>query len=176
QVWGLASTSPALSGFFTSLASLWVPLLACACFRLPVTGATWLGLLLGLGGLSLLGIDPSQGWGLGKGDGLTVLASLVFAVLILLLDRLGRTVESADMTLSFIGMTGLPAVLLATALTSTAPGLSVWLGWLWQMLCDPVILRDVLILTVFSTVLATYLMSTYQPRVAASRAALIYLL
>src|SRR5438046_3208143 len=28
QVWGLASTSPALSGFFTSLASLWVPILA----------------------------------------------------------------------------------------------------------------------------------------------------
>jgi drug/metabolite transporter (DMT)-like permease len=176
QVWGLASTSPALSGFFTSLASLWVPLLAFVCCRLPVTGATWLGLLLGLGGLSILGIDPSQGWGLGKGDGLTVLASFVFAVLILLLDRLGRTIESSDMTLSFIAMTGLPAVLLTPALTVTGPGFTAWLAWLWEMLCDPVILRDVLILTLFSTVLATYLMSTYQPRVAASRAALIYLL
>src|SRR5207253_11272237 len=40
QVWGLASTSPAMSGFFTSLASLWVPILAFVWFRLPVARAT----------------------------------------------------------------------------------------------------------------------------------------
>jgi drug/metabolite transporter (DMT)-like permease len=176
QVWGLASTSPALSGFFTSLASVWVPLLAFAWFRLPITGATALGLLLGVGGMAILGIDPNQAWGLGKGDSLTVLASLVFAVMIVLLDRLGRTVESSDMTLSYIAMTGLPALVLAPALAAAGPGAGAWLAWLRDMLCDPVILRDVLLLTLFSTVLATYLLNTYQPRLPASRAALIYLL
>jgi drug/metabolite transporter (DMT)-like permease len=176
QVWGLASTSPALSGFFTSLASLWVPLLAFAWFRLPVSGATWLGLLLGIAGLALLGIDPDQPWRLGKGDGLTVLASVVFAVMIVLLDRLGRTVESSEMTLSFIAMTGLPALALAASLTAAGPGLGAWLTWMADMLGNPVVLRDVLVMTLFSTVLATYLLNTYQPRVPASRAALIYLL
>src|SRR5439155_3991324 len=79
-------------------------------------------------------------------------------------------------TLSYIGMTGLPALVLAPALAAGGPGLAAWLAWLGDMLRDPVILRDVLVMTLFSTVLATYLMNTYQPRVAASRAALIYLL
>src|SRR5207253_5118668 len=56
QVWGLASTSPALSGFFTSLASLWVPILAFVCFRLPVARVTWAGMALGVAGLAILGI------------------------------------------------------------------------------------------------------------------------
>jgi drug/metabolite transporter (DMT)-like permease len=38
------------------------------------------------------------------------------------------------------------------------------------------VVRDVLLLTLLSTILATHLMNTYQPRVPASRAALIYLL
>jgi drug/metabolite transporter (DMT)-like permease len=59
QVWGLASTSPALSGFFTSLASLWVPILALLWLRLPVARATWAGMLLGVLGLAVLGIDPN---------------------------------------------------------------------------------------------------------------------
>src|SRR3954452_13941274 len=35
QVWGLGSINPALSAFFTSLASVWVPLIAFAVFRTP---------------------------------------------------------------------------------------------------------------------------------------------
>jgi drug/metabolite transporter (DMT)-like permease len=59
---------------------------------------------------------------------------------------------------------------------AAGPGLATWLDWLATMLLQPAVLRDVLALTLLSTVLATYLMSTYQPRVSASRAALIYLL
>src|SRR5207248_5705055 len=54
--------------------------------------------------------------------------------------------------------------------------LTAWLVWLVQMLRQPAVLRDVLLLTLLSTILATHLMSAYQPRVTASRAALIYLL
>src|SRR5262249_37573722 len=56
------------------------------------------------------------------------------------------------------------------------PGVFVWLSWLATMLQDLSILGNVLLLTVFSTVVATYCLSTYQPRVSAGRAALIYLL
>jgi drug/metabolite transporter (DMT)-like permease len=176
QVWGLASTSPALSGFFTSLASLWVPILAFVWLRLPVARATWVGMVLGIGGLAILGINRDASWGLGFGDGLTVLASFAFALFILGLDRLGRTVNSSHLTLVLIAVTGLPTLFLAAGAAAWQGQLVPWLAWLGEMLRQPAVVRDVLLLTVFSTILATYLLSTYQPRVPASRAALIYLL
>jgi drug/metabolite transporter (DMT)-like permease len=176
QVWGLASTSPALSGFFTSLASLWVPILAFVCFRLPVARATWAGLVLGIAGLAILGINRDAPLGLGFGDGLTVLSSLAFALFILALDRLGRTVNSSHLTLLLIVVTGLPPLFLAVGFAAWLGQLIPWLIWLVEILRQPAVVRDVLLLTLLSTILATHLMSTYQPRVPASRAALIYLL
>jgi drug/metabolite transporter (DMT)-like permease len=176
QVWGLASTSPALSSFFTSLASLWVPVLAFVCFRLPVARATWAGMSLGIAGLALLGINPQASWGMGFGDGLSVLSSFAFAWFILALDRHGRTVRSSHLTLVLIAVTGSPTLFLAVGIAAWQGKLIVWLIWLTAILRQPAVVRDVLLLTMLSTILATYLMSTYQPRVPASRAALIYLL
>jgi drug/metabolite transporter (DMT)-like permease len=176
QVWGLASTSPALSGFFTSLASLWVPPLALLLFRLPVTGSTWLALLLGVMGLAVLGIDPAESWGLSFGDGLTLLASFFFAMHINYLGRLGRTVSTPHLTIMIIGITGLPAFIMVPTATVVDGQFLAWANWLWNLLCEPAVLRDILALTLLSTLLATHLMNTYQPRVSASRAAIIYLL
>jgi drug/metabolite transporter (DMT)-like permease len=175
QVWGLASTSPALSGFFTSLASLWVPILAFLCLGLPVARATWAGTALGIVGLAILGINRDASWPVGFGDGLTVLSSLAFALFILGLDRLGRTVNSSHLTLVLIAVTGLPTLFLAVGVAAWQGQLVPWLVWLWDILQQPAVLLDVLLLTLLSTILATHLMSTYQPRVPASRAALIYL-
>jgi drug/metabolite transporter (DMT)-like permease len=176
QVWGLASTSPALSGFFTSLASLWVPIFAFLWLRQPLTRATGAGMALGVTGLAILGINPDQSWGMGFGDGLTVLSSFAFALFILSLDRLGRSVNSSHLTLVLIAVTGLPTLFLAVGLAAWQGNLVAWLIWLMEILRQPAVVRDVLLLTLLSTMLATHLMSTYQPRVPASRAALIYLL
>jgi drug/metabolite transporter (DMT)-like permease len=182
QVWGLAETSPALSGFFTSLASLWVPILALACFGLPVARSTWAGMALGIIGLAMLGIkhDASNNhdgsWSMRFGDSLTVLSSFAFAFFILLLDRLGRTVNPSHLTLVLIAVTGLPPLFLAVGVAAWQGKLIDWLTWLLEILQKPDVARDVLLLTLLSTILATHLMSTYQPRVSASRAALIYLL
>lgn len=177
QVWGLSATSPALSAFFTSLASLWVPVIGLAALRTSVAGATWIGLSVGIAGVAvLLGIDPSQGWHIGRGEALTALSSLIFAVFILSLDRVGRRVRSGQLTLALIAVGGLPGLPLAVGLSARGAGVGEWLAWLGAMLSDRYVLRDVLLLTVLSTVLATFLMGTFQPRVLASRAALIYLL
>jgi drug/metabolite transporter (DMT)-like permease len=176
QVWGLASTSPALSGFFTSLASLWVPILAFVLFRLPVARVTWAGMVLGIVGLAILGIDWGASWGMGFGDGLTVMSSLAFAFFILSLDRLGRTVNSSHLTLVLIAASGLPSLFLAVGVAAWQGKLTSWLIWLMEMLGQTAIARDVLLLTMLSTILATHLMSTYQPRIPVGRAALIYLL
>jgi drug/metabolite transporter (DMT)-like permease len=176
QVWGLATTSPALSGFFTSMASLWVPLIALIFLRMPIAGATWLGWGLGAAGLVVLGIDTSQGIRIGQGEVLTMMSSLIFAVVILLLDRFGRRVHSSNLTLGLIMVAGLPALPVALGLSAHGEGVDAWLLWLRDMLSNPAVLRDVVLLTLFSTVIASFLLSTFQPRLPASRAALIYLL
>jgi drug/metabolite transporter (DMT)-like permease len=176
QVLGLAWTTPALSGFFTSLASAWVPLFAFLCFRASLPGAVLLGLTLGIAGAGVLGVDLQQEWLFGVGDWLTLGASFVFTVLILMLDRLGRAVPPGYMMVSFLVGTGLPALVLASGWAAAGPGIGVWLTWLGSALANPAILRDVVLLTVCSTVGASYLLIVYQPHVSAGRAALIYLL
>jgi drug/metabolite transporter (DMT)-like permease len=176
QVGALTSTSPALSGFFTSLASAWVPLLALLFLGLRVSGATWLGLSLGIAGAAVLAIDPEHSWALGRGEGITLIASVVFAVAILMIDRLGRTVAPGHLTVSFLAAMGLPALLLTLLGAASGPGLDVWGAWLFAMLSDRSILLDVGLLTLLCTVLAFHWMAVYQPRVEAGRAALVYLL
>jgi drug/metabolite transporter (DMT)-like permease len=176
QVWGLARTTPALSGFITSLASAWVPLLALVFLRIPVAGVTLLGLGLGVAGTAVLGIDTEAGWKLGGGEGRTLLATGLFAIQILLLDRLGKRVRSEHLTVAFLAVTGLLGAALVVALAVAGPGLGAWLSWLIDLLSQGAVARDVILLIVLPTVLAFHWMNVYQPHVSAGRAALIYLL
>jgi drug/metabolite transporter (DMT)-like permease len=176
QVWGLATTTPALSAFITSLGSAWVPLLAFVFLRLPVAGITVLGLGLGIAGTAVLSLNVDEKWILGIGEGRTFVASLLFAVQILLLDRLGRQVRSSYLTMGFLGVTALMGVLLSLGLAGTGPGVGVWLAWLGGLLAQPRVLIAVALLVLLPTVLAFHWMNAYQPRVSAGRAALIYLL
>lgn len=172
QVLGLAWTTPALSAFFTSLASAWVPLLVWVWWRTAIPRLTLLGLALGVLGVAIM----TEEWKVAGGDALTLLASVLFAVQILLLDRLGRSVRPVCLTASFLATTGICALALAMALAAAGPGLVGWVRWAAELLHRPRVLADVGFLTVFSTALAFHWMNVYQPQVAASRAALIYLL
>jgi len=176
QVRGLASTTPALSGFITSLESAWVPLLAWLWFRLAPARLTLLGMGLGVVGTVVLGMSDLQGGSWGEGEGLTLLASWLFAVEVLLLDRLGRTIQSANLTVPFLALSGMLALLWAVIITAEGAGVGTWLAWTAGMLQRGTILRDLSLLTLLSTVLAFHWMNAYQPRVGANRAALIYLL
>jgi drug/metabolite transporter (DMT)-like permease len=172
QVLGLAWTTPAMSAFFTSLASAWVPLLVWVLWRTRVPRLTVVGLGLGLAGVAVM----VEGWTVQGGDTLTLLASAIFAVEILLLDRLGKSCEPMHLTAGFLAITALAATVLCVALAQLGPGIGAWLAWMGRMAGDYDVVRDVGLLTVFCTVLAFHWMNVYQPQVAASRAALIYLL
>jgi drug/metabolite transporter (DMT)-like permease len=176
QVWGLNFTSPALSAFFTSLGSAWVPLLVFAMFGVSVSPLTLVGLGLAIGGAGVLAkIDTESGWALGWGEQLNLFASIIFAMLIVLLDRYGRAVRPGHLTVGFLTATGLPALALAGGWAAAGPGLRVSLDWTWSMLWTPWVFADIAVLTVACTVLAFHWFTVYQPRVSASRAALIYL-
>jgi drug/metabolite transporter (DMT)-like permease len=173
QTWGLAWASPALSAFFTSLASAWVPLVAWVCLGVSSPRRTLLGLGVGLIGTAVL---VEGGWNLGFGEALTLAASVIFAGQVLLLDRLGRRYNPAHFSAGFLGVTGLLGAGGTLLLAGLGPGVPAWAGWTAGMLREPPVLSSLVCLAVLPTALAFHLMNTYQPRVSASRAALIYLL
>jgi drug/metabolite transporter (DMT)-like permease len=172
QVWGAAWTSPALSAFFTSLCSAWVPLLGWVGLRLRVTPLTLLGLAVALAGTAVL-VD---GWQLGFGERLTFGAAMVFAVQILLIDRLGRRVRSADLTVSFLSVAGLLGGICTLIVAASGSGLTAWFDWLSGLLRQPSVLVNVACLILLPGVLGFHWMNSYQPQLSANRAALIYLL
>jgi drug/metabolite transporter (DMT)-like permease len=176
QVVGAADTSPALSAFFTSVSSAIVPVLTFVCFRVSAPRLTLIGLGVGIAGVLVLGMKDQGSWSIGWGDGLTLLAAVVFGVQIVVLDRLGRTVEPSHLTVPCLAMAGVLALGGACSIAAWDYGIGSWLSWTGTMLQDPGVLRDLVLMTVFSSVLAFHWMNVYQPRVAASRAALIYLL
>jgi drug/metabolite transporter (DMT)-like permease len=176
QVWGLAETTPARSGFITSLSSAWVPLLGFVFLRTAVARLTLVGLVLGVAGTAGMGLDLNEGWCFGAGEARTLGGSLLFAVQLLLLDRFGRSVRSAYVTVAFLGVTAALGGGLAVAVAATGPGIEAWVGWMADMFTRPVVLRDFLLLMLLPTVVGFHLMNTYQPHVSAGRAAIIYLL
>ena len=172
QTWGMASTTPALSAFFTCLCSAWAPLLGLVFLRARVAPLTLLGLVLALAGCSVL----VEGWNLGKGEWLTTAASFFFGVQVLVLDRLGKRLEPAQLTAGFLGATGGLAVLTALVVAASSCGVGTWLEWLAGMLARRDVAVILLCQAVFGTALAFHWMNTYQPLVSPSKAALIYLL
>jgi drug/metabolite transporter (DMT)-like permease len=169
---GLGYTTPARSAFFTSLCGAWVPVLLLILFRQLAPLLTLGGIAVAAAGAAVLGIDPSD-WSLHWGEVLGLLCSACFGVQIILLDRLGRAVNPAHMTVGLFAITGVPCLVLALLLGG---GPAEWLAWVATLLRQPAIAANVAAQTIFSTVLAFQWMNTYQPRVSATRAGLIYFL
>jgi drug/metabolite transporter (DMT)-like permease len=107
---------------------------------------------------------------------LTFISTWFFALMIVLLDRLGRGVESAHFTVAFLAGTGIPALLINGVILVDRNETASWINWTTTMLSNPLIWRDLILLTLLCTVLPFHWFNVYQPRVAASRAAVIYLL
>jgi drug/metabolite transporter (DMT)-like permease len=176
QVVGQARTTPAMCAFITSLSSAWVPLVAFFALREKVSLITLLGLLLGVLGSAFLAINEGGGLSLAGGEVLTLVATLFFAVQILLIAHLGRTVKPGNFTMSFFVTIALSACLLNVGFVMTGPGVAASWSWLVEMFKNPKVLWALALLTVFSTILTFHWMNVYQPRVSANRAAIVYLL
>ena len=172
QTWGLASTTPALSAFFTSVSSAWVPLLCWFAFREPPRLLTLAGLGVGLVGCAVL----VEGWNLRFGDWLTLVASILFAAELILLDRVGRRMNPAHLSTGFFVAVGALGLLGAVIAASAGDGVAAWAGRVGDMLAVPRLAWSVVALATLPTAVAFHWMNSYQPLVPTSRAALIYLL
>ncbi|MBY0230633.1 MAG: EamA family transporter [Gemmataceae bacterium] len=171
QTWGLAQTTPALSAFLTALASAWVPLL-CLLVGVRVPLRTLLGLAVAVAGCAVMVPD----WTPRHGEWLTAIASVLFAVEMLLLDRLGKKLEPAHFTPAFFATLSLCGLLGGAAAACAGPGLVPWASWTGGMLSRGDSLQAVLLLAFLPTVLAFHWMNRFQPQVEPAQAALIYLL
>jgi drug/metabolite transporter (DMT)-like permease len=176
QVIGLGYTTPARSSFITSLAGAWVPLLAWAVLRIPPVPIMLFGLLVGVSGTAVLTLDLSEEWRVGTGEILTLVATLLFAGQILILDRLGRRVRSSYLTVGFLGGGMVVSVSCTLILAVLGPGVSSWGSATAETVSRIDMIRDLAVLVIFSMVFGFHWMNTYQPRVSATRAALIYFL
>ena len=145
------------------------PFLAAATFGAAIAGTLVIAGVIP-GGTSL------DGSGLKFGDWLTLLGSVAFTGQILVLDRLGRFARPGHLTAGFFAGPGLLSLALATAVAAAGPGVGEWWQWTAGTLHDPKVQWNIVRLTLLPTVLGFHWMNLYQPRVTASRAALIYLL
>jgi drug/metabolite transporter (DMT)-like permease len=86
QTYGLAHTSPALSGFLTSMYVVLTPLLAFVLFRVPISARIAIALLLAVAGVGVLTLRGG-GLAIGIGELLTLAGAAVYAVHIVCLSR-----------------------------------------------------------------------------------------
>ena len=86
QTYGLAHTTPALSGFLTSMYVVLTPLLAFVMFRVPLTARVAVALVLAVIGVAVLTLHGG-GLAIGIGEILTLASAAVYALHIVCLSR-----------------------------------------------------------------------------------------
>jgi drug/metabolite transporter (DMT)-like permease len=77
QTYGLRRTPATVSGFITGLFVVFTPLCAGLLLRRRVDWASWLGVAVATGGLALLSL---HGLSVGRGEAITLLCALAFAL------------------------------------------------------------------------------------------------
>jgi len=112
QTAGLAHTAASVSGFITGMYVVATPLFAAVILRSRVTGTTWGAVLLATAGLGVLTLD---GFSVGYGEAITLVASLIYALHIVGLGAWSNPAEALGMSVVQL------LVIAAVCLLATAP-------------------------------------------------------
>ncbi|HET6166458.1 MAG TPA: DMT family transporter [Marmoricola sp.] len=96
QTIGLGHTPASVSGFITGMYVVCTPLLAAAILHTRITGLTWGAVLLAVGGLAVLTL---QGFSVGYGEALTLVAALLYALHIVGLGAWSRPADAIGMSI-----------------------------------------------------------------------------
>ena len=187
QVVAMYEIPASRSGFLTSLAVVFTPLLMIVVERRVPRIAVAVGILLALAGTALIAglieLDRGQGLRLAKdawqrigvGDGLTIAAAFLFAGQIILIDRFSARLRPECLTPGMFVASLLVGILgtFAAGIASTrAPQAARFCA----LATDPTFWALTAVASVFCTVAAFYLMNRYQAFVSPAHAALLYTL
>ena len=98
QTWGLQVTTPGVNAFLTATYCVLVPFVAWLWFREKPTSRQLLAGVLCLAGIGLLSL--SEGLRMGRGEALSLLCGLLFAIQVTAISRFGRDCDVLMLTLS----------------------------------------------------------------------------
>jgi len=158
QTLGLERTSVSSAGFVTGMYVVLTPLIALALFRIRISVAAWVGVLIATAGLAMLaGVH-----GGGEGDVLVLGGAAVYSLQIVLMERYAPRYDAIGFT--FVEMVAAFVVLGAFAI----PQLSVPHGWtVWGAL---------LVTGVFASAFGFAVQTWAQKTTSATRTALVFTL
>ena len=117
QTFGLRRTPATISGFITGLFVVFTPLCAGVLLRRRVGAASWAGVALATGGLALLSL---HGFSVGRGEAVTLLCALSFALHIVGLGEWSTAHDAYGLAVIQLATVTLVSVL-AAAPDSLAP-------------------------------------------------------
>lgn len=168
QAWGLGHTKASTSAFLTQAYCVFLPLVACIRMRSLPGGKIIIATLLVLVGGAILSGMKTSDLRIGKGEAATLAAAFVFTFQILTLESpkySGNRGLAVTFAMSaFIAVMYLPVSLLL----APEPSLVIRAGGSWASF------GIVLSLALFCSVGAYGLMNSWQPRLPATEAGLIY--
>jgi len=168
QAWGLGHTKASTSAFLTQAYCVFLPLLACLRMRSLPGGKIIIATLLVLaGGAILSGINPGD-LSIGKGEAATLAAAFIFTFQILTLEN-PKYAGNRGLAVTFAMSACIAAMYLPVSLLlAWEPSQVIRAGGSWPSF------GIVLVLAVVCSVGAYGLMNTWQPRLPATEAGLIY--
>lgn len=159
QTGGLTETTPSRSAFLTALFVVFVPFFEGVTKRRLPKKALLLAVALAVFGVWVLFAPESGAWT--RGDTLTVLCALAFAVYVMEIDRLGRVYDAFSLTFAQFAIVTVVSVLLVPTETTR-------LVWSPQFACV------LAYLAVVCSTLAIVVASKYQPLVSPTEASVLY--
>jgi len=161
-------TAASTSAFLTQFYAILIPIYVAVRMRRNPGAMVWLSCALVLAGVAILGKLNWREMHLGRGEWETLLASVFFMGQILWLEKKEFAANRAfELTLVMFATMALVFAVLAGATAPSAAALV--LPW-----TSPVWLGFTLALTLFCTLGAFGLMNTWQPKITATEAGLIY--
>lgn len=165
---GLQFTSASVSAFLTQFYAIMIPVVVAVRLRRWPSGVVLLCGTLVLAGVSILGRFDFHTLRLGRGEVETLLSSIFFMAQIFLLERKEFAANRA-LPVS-LGMFATEAIIFSAMAYGTAPHavdlLRPWASGPW--------LAFTVMLTLFCTLGSFILMNTWQPKITATEAGLIY--
>jgi drug/metabolite transporter (DMT)-like permease len=157
QTQGLATTPASVSGFITGTYVVLTPVFTALLLREPAAASTWAAVVLATAGLALLSLN---GFSVGVGEAITLLAAALYALHIV---GLGRNSAAEIATgLSVVQM----AVIAALCVVGALPGGVV-------LPAGPRQWASVLYMVVFASILALWVQTWSQAHLPATRAAIV---
>ena len=165
---GLQFTSASVSAFLTQLYAVMIPALVALRLRRSPGFRVWLAGALVLAGVSILGRFDWRTLSLGRGEWETLACSVFFMGQILCLER--REFVANDPLRVTLVMFCLQAVVFSGLLFGTAPNVTA----VWQICSSLSWIGLTLALTLTCTLGAFLIMNTWQPKITATEAGLIY--